>query len=204
MAELNVLKQPLLRGGLCSEVYETMLNKIWCLICGVSLQCSLFLWVCAGMHLFVPHVAMVLSWLEVLNYTSFHFCFCTSRIDNCLQIWLFSILQIETNKRLKLKNPSIFVSTTRLCVHNLPTSVTDKQLRKVFLKAAGDRSAVVTEVSQHICVSFYSFKEYLGFSVDSGLIYQWISYINMYLKLSYFFTPMQCWTAKTCNCWWPF
>ncbi|KAM4636334.1 RNA-binding protein 28 [Discoglossus pictus] len=40
-------------------------------------------------------------------------------------------------KRLKLKSQNIFVSKTRLCVHNIPKSVDDKKLRQLFLSAAG-------------------------------------------------------------------
>ena len=50
-------------------------------------------------------------------------------------------------KRQKLKNENIFVSTTRLCVHNIPVRVDDKQLKTIFLKAAEDRKAHITEVS---------------------------------------------------------
>ncbi|XP_044139356.1 RNA-binding protein 28 isoform X1 [Bufo gargarizans] len=45
-------------------------------------------------------------------------------------------------KRLKLKNQNIFVSRTRLCVHNIPKSVDDKKLRQVFLNAAGGGRSV--------------------------------------------------------------
>ena len=55
-------------------------------------------------------------------------------------------LQIEKMKRQKLKNPDIFVSSTRLCVHNLPTSVDDKQLRKIYIRAAKNKAAIVSEV----------------------------------------------------------
>ena len=53
---------------------------------------------------------------------------------------------MEQIKRQKLKNPNIFVSTTRLCIRNLPITVDDKKLKQEFLKAAGDKSAVITEV----------------------------------------------------------
>ena len=55
-------------------------------------------------------------------------------------------LQIEKMKRQKLKNPDIFVSSTRLCVHNLPTSVDDKQLRRIYIRAAKNKAAIVSEV----------------------------------------------------------
>ena len=55
--------------------------------------------------------------------------------------------KVEQIKREKLKNPNVFISTTRLCVRNIPTRVDDTQLRKVYLKAVGDKAAVITEVS---------------------------------------------------------
>ena len=55
-------------------------------------------------------------------------------------------LQVETVKRTKLKNPNIFVSTTRLCVRNIPATVEDVQLRKVLMKAVADNAAKITEV----------------------------------------------------------
>lgn len=53
--------------------------------------------------------------------------------------------KLENAKRAKLKNPNIFVSTTRLSVHNIPTQVTDNQLKTMFLKAADSKAAVITE-----------------------------------------------------------
>jgi len=38
-------------------------------------------------------------------------------------------VKIEMMKRHKLKNPNVIVSTTRLCIHNIPRSVDDKQLK---------------------------------------------------------------------------
>lgn len=54
-------------------------------------------------------------------------------------------MKVEMLKRQKLKNPNIFVSSTRLCVRNLPTSVDEKQLKKIYLKAADSKTAVITE-----------------------------------------------------------
>ncbi|XP_025033274.1 RNA-binding protein 28-like, partial [Python bivittatus] len=47
------------------------------------------------------------------------------------------LLQFEELKRQKLKDQNIFVSQTRLCVHNLPKSVNDAALRKIMLQAVG-------------------------------------------------------------------
>lgn len=65
------------------------------------------------------------------------------KFDNYRNFFLF---QLENAKRAKLKNPNIFVSTTRLSVHNIPTQVTDNQLKTMFLKAADSKAAVITEV----------------------------------------------------------
>ncbi|XP_062990520.1 RNA-binding protein 28 [Elgaria multicarinata webbii] len=45
--------------------------------------------------------------------------------------------RFEELKRQKLKDQNIFVSRTRLCVHNLPKSVDDARLRKLMLQAVG-------------------------------------------------------------------
>ncbi|XP_064596036.1 LOW QUALITY PROTEIN: RNA-binding protein 28-like [Liolophura sinensis] len=54
-------------------------------------------------------------------------------------------LKVENVKRQKLKKPNIFISTTRLCIRNIPVKTTDKELKKIFQQAAGDRKAQVTE-----------------------------------------------------------
>ncbi|TPP55971.1 RNA-binding protein 28 [Fasciola gigantica] len=41
-------------------------------------------------------------------------------------------------KKIKLKNPNVFISDVRLCIRNLPLSVTDKQLRQVCQKIIGN------------------------------------------------------------------
>ncbi|XP_036373537.1 RNA-binding protein 28 [Megalops cyprinoides] len=50
--------------------------------------------------------------------------------------------RFEEMKRVKLRDINVFVSKTRLCVHNLPKSVDTKQLRALSLKAAGTGKAV--------------------------------------------------------------
>ncbi|XP_062839534.1 RNA-binding protein 28 isoform X2 [Anolis carolinensis] len=47
--------------------------------------------------------------------------------------------RFEELKRQKLKDQNIFVSRTRLCVHNLPKSVDDVRLRALMLRAAGGK-----------------------------------------------------------------
>ncbi|XP_051007803.1 RNA-binding protein 28 [Acomys russatus] len=54
--------------------------------------------------------------------------------------------RFELLKHQKLKNQNIFVSQTRLCLHNLPKSVDDKQLRKLLLHATrGEKGVCVKE-----------------------------------------------------------
>ncbi|XP_070550742.1 RNA-binding protein 28-like isoform X1 [Ptychodera flava] len=48
-------------------------------------------------------------------------------------------------KKQKLKSLDIFISPTRLSVHNLPKSVTDKQLREIFAKAVKEKGMKITE-----------------------------------------------------------
>lgn len=52
--------------------------------------------------------------------------------------------KLEVNKKKALKNLHNFVSTTRLCIHNLPPSCDDKQLRKIFGRVV-NKAAKITE-----------------------------------------------------------
>ncbi|KAK7476216.1 hypothetical protein BaRGS_00032570, partial [Batillaria attramentaria] len=54
-------------------------------------------------------------------------------------------MKIEQMKRERLKNQNIFVSSTRLCVHNLPTKTDEKELWQIALNAAEDPEAKITE-----------------------------------------------------------
>uniref|UniRef100_A0A9L0JAM2 RNA binding motif protein 28 n=1 Tax=Equus asinus TaxID=9793 RepID=A0A9L0JAM2_EQUAS len=54
--------------------------------------------------------------------------------------------RFELLKHQKLKDQNIFVSQTRLCLHNLPKAVDDKQLRKLLLNATrGERGVRIKE-----------------------------------------------------------
>ncbi|CAD5118480.1 DgyrCDS7179 [Dimorphilus gyrociliatus] len=53
--------------------------------------------------------------------------------------------RIEQIKRVKLKDPNVFVSTTRLCIHNIPVPVTDKKLKTIVLKAIDEKKARINE-----------------------------------------------------------
>ncbi|XP_061054007.1 RNA-binding protein 28 [Eubalaena glacialis] len=50
--------------------------------------------------------------------------------------------RFELLKHQKLKDQNIFVSQTRLCLHNLPKAVDDKRLRKLLLNATGGEKGV--------------------------------------------------------------
>ncbi|OIR58525.1 MAG: RNA-binding protein 28-related protein [Amphiamblys sp. WSBS2006] len=54
--------------------------------------------------------------------------------------------KIEDNKRKKIKNTSVYVSETRLSVHNIPYSVDEKELKKVFQKAGENKPKQVKVV----------------------------------------------------------
>ncbi|KAM6152128.1 RNA-binding protein 28 [Erethizon dorsatum] len=54
--------------------------------------------------------------------------------------------RFELLKHQKLKDQNIFVSQTRLCLHNLPKAVDDKQLRKLLLNATrGEKGVRIKE-----------------------------------------------------------
>eukprot|EP00771_Trimastix_marina_P000283 gnl/Trimastix_PCT/1300.p1 GENE.gnl/Trimastix_PCT/1300~~gnl/Trimastix_PCT/1300.p1 ORF type:complete len:1485 (+),score=411.14 gnl/Trimastix_PCT/1300:243-4457(+) len=42
----------------------------------------------------------------------------------------------DMEKKMKLQKPGTFVSTTRLCIHNLPPQITESMLQEMFRKAA--------------------------------------------------------------------
>jgi nucleolar protein 4 len=50
------------------------------------------------------------------------------------------------SNRAKLKNLHIFVSPTRLIVHNMTKSMTEKDLTKICLQCVNDKSAKIKEV----------------------------------------------------------
>lgn len=52
-------------------------------------------------------------------------------------------LELELWKSNMLKNLNMFVSNTRLIVHNLPASYDDKQLRELFKKHAPPKSRII-------------------------------------------------------------
>ncbi|XP_067674019.1 RNA-binding protein 28-like [Haliotis asinina] len=53
--------------------------------------------------------------------------------------------KIETQMRQKLKNANIFVSSTRLCIQNLPIAMEDGALKQKILEATGVKAKHITE-----------------------------------------------------------
>ncbi|GFS08779.1 RNA-binding protein 28 [Elysia marginata] len=53
--------------------------------------------------------------------------------------------KIAEANRQKLKDQNVFVSSTRLCIHNIPATIDDAKLRKILIKAVKDRDAKITE-----------------------------------------------------------
>ena len=87
-------------------------------------------------------VFTLVSTLSALSLHCLH-CLCT-----VCTVCTVCLSQFEDLKRAKLRDISIFVSKTRLCVHNLPKSVDQKRLRGLSLQAAagGGRAVRITEV----------------------------------------------------------
>lgn len=52
-------------------------------------------------------------------------------------------LELELWKSNMLKNLNMFVSNTRLIVHNLPASYDDKKLRELFKKNSPPNSRII-------------------------------------------------------------
>ncbi|MBN3322891.1 RBM28 protein, partial [Atractosteus spatula] len=80
--------------------------------------------------------------------------------------------RFEELKRLKLRDINVFVSKTRLCVHNLPKSVDQKHLRKLCLKAAGGGK----DVRINECRVMYDRKPQLGKTVGRSLGYGFVQF----------------------------
>lgn len=72
-----------------------------------------------------------------------------SRVTSVVTYFLHVVCssQFEEMKRAKLRNINVFVSKTRLCVHNMPKSVDNKKLRSLCLQAVkGAKGVRITEV----------------------------------------------------------
>jgi RNA recognition motif-containing protein len=53
---------------------------------------------------------------------------------------LYELCRLQEEKMTKLKSPNFHVSRTRLVVYNLPKSMTEKQLKKLFIDAVTSRA----------------------------------------------------------------
>ncbi|XP_056137738.1 RNA-binding protein 28 [Lampris incognitus] len=80
--------------------------------------------------------------------------------------------RFEDVKRAKLKGVNVFVSKTRLCVHNLPKSVDNKKLKALCLQAVkGNKGVRITE-----CRVMYDRKPEKGKSVGQSLGYGFVQF----------------------------
>ncbi|XP_016130128.1 RNA-binding protein 28 isoform X2 [Sinocyclocheilus grahami] len=79
--------------------------------------------------------------------------------------------RFEELKRAKLKDISIYVSKTRLCVHNLPKSVDQQKLQKLCLSAAGGKGVRITE-----CRVMYDKKPIRGQVIGKSLGYGFVEF----------------------------
>lgn len=82
----------------------------------------------------------------------------------------------EAEKKSKLQNPNCFISTTRLCVRNLPLNISELELKKIFSTAGSGSSNDPTEVKK---VMIMRSKERLDSSGKArSLGYGFIEYTN--------------------------
>ncbi|XP_017260996.1 RNA-binding protein 28 isoform X2 [Kryptolebias marmoratus] len=80
--------------------------------------------------------------------------------------------RFESVKRAKLRDISVFVSKTRLCVHNLPKSVDNKKLKALCLQALkGVKRLQITE-----CRVMYDRKPEKGQAVGQSLGYGFVQF----------------------------
>lgn len=80
--------------------------------------------------------------------------------------------RFEEVKRLKLRDVHVFVSKTRLCVHNLPKSVDNKRLRNICLQGLrGTRGAHINE-----CRVMYDKKPQKGQTMGQSLGYGFVQF----------------------------
>lgn len=79
--------------------------------------------------------------------------------------------RFEELKRTKLKDISIYVSKTRLCVHNLSKNVDQQKLQKLCLSAAGGKGVHITE-----CRVMYDKKPIRGQVIGKSLGYGFVEF----------------------------
>ena len=76
--------------------------------------------------------------------------------------------QNELWKRQMLRNLHMYISRERLCVHNLPPKMSDKQLKKLFLKHSNKGAKVV-----EVILFFFSF---LWYTVIFGILFSQLDF----------------------------
>ncbi len=59
--------------------------------------------------------------------------------------------QLEDMKKQKLKNPSFFISPTRLTIHNLPVNIDDEKLRKIIIQTLKDNNIPMKDIVLNEC-----------------------------------------------------
>ena len=59
----------------------------------------------------------------------------------------------ERYKRRLLKNLHTFVSSVRLCVHNIPPQLSDGELREIFLKNSPQGAKITEVINFFTCVN---------------------------------------------------
>ncbi|XP_026142984.1 RNA-binding protein 28-like isoform X1 [Carassius auratus] len=79
--------------------------------------------------------------------------------------------RFEELKRAKLKDMNIYVSKTRLCVHNLPKNVDQQKLQKLCVSAAGGKGLRITE-----CRVMYDKKPIRGQVIGKSLGYGFVAF----------------------------
>ncbi|KAF4101199.1 RNA-binding protein 28 [Onychostoma macrolepis] len=79
--------------------------------------------------------------------------------------------RFEELKRAKLKDINVYVSKTRLCVHNLPKNVDQQKLQKFCLSAAGGKGVHITE-----CRVMYDKKPIRGQVIGKSLGYGFVEF----------------------------
>ncbi|KAK2842181.1 hypothetical protein Q5P01_012381 [Channa striata] len=79
--------------------------------------------------------------------------------------------RFEEIKRAKLRDINVFVSKTRLCVHNLPKSVDSKKLRALCLQAVKEPKVRITE-----CRVMYDKKPQKGQVMGQSLGYGFVQF----------------------------
>jgi nucleolar protein 4 len=59
--------------------------------------------------------------------------------------------KLEDVKKQKLKNPSYFISPTRLTIHNLPVNIDDEKLRKIIIQTLKDNNIPMKDIILNEC-----------------------------------------------------